>query len=114
MWIYGRFPRFGHCNRAENLGVGFGSFIVVCDNASNMTKAFKVSLWEDDDDSAVEEEEYVGEELFENDDHPMNGDLVQDIANLDLQSLFQENYRQPCTIRTLQLNVKDCIKLLPS
>jgi hypothetical protein len=86
----------------------------VCDNGSNMTKAFKVLLWEDDDDdSAVEEGEHVGEELFENNDDPMNDDLVQDIANLYLQSLFQENYRQPCTIHTLQFYVKDCIKLLP-
>ena len=78
-------------------------FKVVCDNALNKTKAFKVSLWEDDDDSAVEEEDYVGEELFENDDDPMNDDRVQDIENLDLQSLFQENYRQPCPSHTVQL-----------
>ena len=78
-------------------------------------KAFKVSLWEDDDyDSAVKDENYFVGELFHNDGDPMNDDVVQHIAKVDLQSLFQVRYRQPCTIHTLLLYVKDCIQLLPS
>ena len=43
----------------------------------------------------------------------MDDDLVQDVVDVDFQVIFKEHYRQPCTIHTPQLFVKDCVKVLP-
>ena len=81
------------------------TFKTVCDNASNMKKAFKVSIWEQDED-----EEFL---------HASEGDEIDDDEEMqdidvDLETVFQDQYRRPCTIHTLQLLVKDCLQELPS
>ena len=76
------------------------------DNASNMKKAFKVCLWDEKDtegDDRVEEDENEEED---------DADDVNDVE-VDFEEVFQEQYRRPCNIHTLQLLVNDCIKLLP-
>jgi hypothetical protein len=84
-------------------------FKTVCDNASNMKKAFRVSLWDNEDIEQPEQGQACGNEL----------DLVvdpeeefQDIA-IDFKEVFREQYRVPCTIHTLQLFVKDVLAELP-
>ena len=87
------------------------TFKVVCDNASNMKKAFRVSLWEDENDED-EVEAADDENIFDVED-PLDDDLVQDIDGIDFATMFEAQYRQPCSIHSLQLFVKDCIRALP-
>ena len=82
------------------------TFKTVSDNASNMKKAFKVSLWDEND--REEDDEIHGE----NEDVE-DGDEVNDME-VNFHEVFQGQYRRPCTIHTLQLLVHDCLKLLPS
>ena len=77
-------------------------FKVVCDNASNMKKAFKVSLWEEDDAIQTELIEVLQENEFEPAVH--ESEEFQDIT-VDLLDIFREQYRLPCNIHTLQLFV---------
>ena len=50
---------------------------------------------------------------MDNTNEAMNvDDDYQDIP-VDFLELFQESYRLPCNIHTLQLFVKDCLKVLP-
>ena len=86
------------------------TYKVVSDNASNMKKAFQVSLWEDDAE-CTDADEPSDDEI--GDEDSMDDDLVQDVVDVDFQVIFKEHYRQPCTIHTLQLFVKDCVKVLP-
>eukprot|EP00731_Ephydatia_muelleri_P015271 Em0008g991a len=88
------------------------TFKTVCDTASNMKKAFDVSLWEADDDDEQHENNPELERLEEEAD-PLDEDLVQDIEGIDYSTLFGEQYRQACCIHILQLFVKDCLQLLP-
>ena len=65
-----------------------------------------VYIWDEKDtegDDRVEEDENEEEE---------DADNVND-AEVDFEEVFQEQYRRPCNIHTLQLLVNDCIKLLP-
>eukprot|EP00731_Ephydatia_muelleri_P005280 Em0002g1456a len=90
----------------------YDTFKTVCDTASNMKKAFDVSLWEADDDDEQHENNPELERLEEEAD-PLDEDLVQDIEGIDYSTLFGEQYRQACCIHILQLFVKDCLQLLP-
>jgi len=71
-----------------------------------MKKAFKASLWDEND--REEDDEIHGE----NEDVE-DGDEVNDME-VNFHEVFQGQYRRPCTIHTLQLLVHDCLKLLPS
>ena len=75
-----------------------------------MKKAFRVSLW-DEDSEEQENEVETEEETYE--EEVDDADDVEDIE-VNFAEIFQEQYRRPCTIHTLQLLVKDCLKLLPA
>ena len=70
------------------------TYKVVSDNASNMKKAFQVSLWEDDAE-CTDADEPSDDEI--GDEDSMDDDLVQDVVDVDFQVIFKEHYRQPCT-----------------
>ena len=72
-----------------------------------MKKAFKVSLWEDEEG----EEEAEADELESNLD---DDEEIQDIEDVDYGDVFRDLYRQPCTIHSLQLLVKDILNLFPA
>jgi hypothetical protein len=80
------------------------AFKTVCDNASNMKKAFRVSLWEQEED--IQPDDIPDEEPVD------DAEAAEDIA-ADFVQVFNEQYRNPCTIHTLQLLVKDCLEALP-
>ena len=75
-----------------------------------MKKAFRVSLW-DEDSEEQENEVETEEETYE--EEVDDADDVEDIE-VNFAEIFQEQYRRHCTIHTLQLLVKDCLKLLPA
>ena len=77
-------------------------FKIVCDNASNMKKAFRVSIWETNEDEDEENEDDI--------DDP---DAVSDI-DVHFDDLFQDQFRRPCSIHTIQLLVKDCLEAIPA
>ena len=87
-------------------------FKVVCDNASNMKKAFKVSLWEADGNGDVETDILREADLDEFEIALDANEEFQDLI-FDFMQMFREQYRVPCTIHTLQLLVKDIIAALP-
>ena len=73
-------------------------FKTVTDNASNMKKAFRVSLWEQEESNENEEtDEY---------------DEVQDM-DVAMNEVFEQHCRMPCSIHTLQLMVNDIIAAMP-
>ena len=86
-------------------------FKVVSDNASNMKKAFKVSLWSVDEEGANDGMEVAHENEFE---ATVDGEEeFQDII-VDFNAILRDQYRLPCSIHTVQLLVKDIIAALPA
>ena len=83
-------------------------FKTTADNASNMKKAFKVSIW----DNAVVEE---GHEDHSDDEDEIEEDYVMvDAEESDLAEGLGEGYRKPCSIHTLNLLVNDILKTIPA
>ena len=75
-------------------------FKVVSDNTSTMKKAFSFELWEEeegDDETRLDENKDIGDP-----------EEVQDL-DVELGEVFEEAFRLPCSIHTLQLLVKDSI-----
>ena len=78
------------------------------DNASNMKKAFKVSIW---DDAELE----GGDEDHSDDEDEREEDYVMvDAEESDLAEGLGEGYRKPCSIHTLNLLVNDILKTIPA
>lgn len=82
-------------------------FKVVCDNAANLKKAFRLNLWDFDDDNAEGQEDPEDEEELDDD-----LDAVGDVDTAEVAAVFTGEFRLPCFIHTLQLFVYDCIKAL--
>ena len=62
------------------------TYKVVSDNASNMKKAFQVSLWEDDAE-CTDADEPSDDEIVDEDS--MDEDLVQNVVDVDFQGTLQ-------------------------
>ena len=83
-------------------------FKTTADNASNINKAFKVSIC---DDAEVEE----GDEDHSDDEDEIEEDYVMvDAEESDLAEGLGEGYRKPCSIHTLNLLVHDILKTIPA